>query len=71
MAGTALDYAAELVRTTNVMPTHSIPYNICDGYLSSMLGLTPCMICVFIEFHECVFIVRLYAGSLSDNQCMS
>jgi len=62
--GTALDYANELVRRTNVMPTHSIPYNICDGYLSSRLGLTPCMICVFIELRQYVLIVCLFAACL-------
>ena len=69
--GTALDYAVELVRTTNLMPTHSLPYNIYDGYLISKLGLTPCMICVFIEFRQYVCIVCLYAASLSDNECMA
>jgi len=57
--GVALDYAVELVCKTYVIPIETLPYNLSDGYPSSRLGLTSCMIVIFIEFYD-VFIARLY-----------
>ena len=57
--GVALDYAVELVRKTYVIPIETLPYNISDGYPSSRLGLTSCMIVIFIEFYECFYCASL------------
>ena len=57
--GVALDYAVELVCKTYVIPIETLPYNISDGYPSSRLGLTSCMIVIFIEFYECFYCASL------------